>query len=97
MKAQLLAAVWDGISPDWGPFSKVGNTAKTIIAALMAGIILWLFARAIAAAGTMQVGRQQMNSMQAEDGRAKLISSLVALAIVASMGTIFTIVFGLGI
>lgn len=97
MKAQLLAAVWDGISPDWGPFGKVGSTAKTIIAALMAGIILWLFGRALTAAGTMQLGRQQMNSMQAEEGRTKLVSSLVALAVVASMGTIFTIVFGLGI
>lgn len=98
---QILAAdigsLVGGINPDWGVFGALGTKAKIIIGAIMAGAILFLLGSAIVGAVHIRVGNQQHNSMETKKGQTMVASSLLGLFTVASMATIFTIVYGFGI
>ncbi|WP_229871135.1 hypothetical protein [Streptomyces phaeofaciens] len=96
----LAAGVGDlvnGLSPDWGPFGAVGEKARTVIQALMAAVVLILFGMAIWGAWQIRVGNSQQNTMDVKQGKTMVISSLAGLFLIASMSTIFGIVFGMGV
>ncbi|MEW2493864.1 hypothetical protein AB0942_09990 [Streptomyces nodosus] len=87
----------NGLSPDWGPFSAVGSKARTIIQVLMAAVVLILFGMAIWGAWQIRVGNSQQNTMDVKQGKTMVISALAGLFLVASMSTLFGIVFGMGV
>jgi heme/copper-type cytochrome/quinol oxidase subunit 2 len=96
----LAAGVGDlvnGLSPDWGPFAAVGTKARVIIQVLMAAVVLILFGMAIWGAWQIRVGNSQQNTMDVKQGKTMVISSLAGLFLIASMSTIFGIVFGMGV
>ncbi|MFB8242351.1 hypothetical protein ACFC58_38060 [Kitasatospora purpeofusca] len=86
-----------GLAPDWGPFASVGGTARTVIQAIMAAVILILLGRALIGVIHLKVGNSQHDTVQVKQGQKELAGSLVAAFIVASVGTLFTIVYGMGI
>ncbi|WP_371591222.1 hypothetical protein [Streptomyces sp. NBC_00470] len=92
-----IDGLFNGISPDWGPFSKLGGKAKIIVGVVMAGAILFLLGSAVVGAVHIRVGGQQHNTMETKKGQTMVASSLVGLFAIASMATIFTIVYGFGI
>ncbi|HEY8980568.1 MAG TPA: hypothetical protein VIU15_13390 [Streptomyces sp.] len=87
----------NGLSPDWGPFGELGATGRTAIQILMAGVVLVLLGRAIIGAVHMKIGEGQQDYAQVSKGKKEISGSLVGLFVVASIGTIFTIVYGMGI
>ncbi|MFD5922297.1 hypothetical protein ACFVYP_36765 [Kitasatospora sp. NPDC058201] len=86
-----------GLAPDWGPFASVGGTARTVIQAIMAAVILILLGRALIGMVHLKVGGSQHDTVQVKQGQKELAGSLIAAFIVASIGTLFTIVYGMGI
>jgi hypothetical protein len=89
--------VFDGLRPDWGPFGALGDKGRMAIQVVMAAVLLLLIARALVGAGKMRVGRESHNSLAAEEGRKEVLSGLSGAFLVASMATIFTVVYGLGL
>ncbi|MEV5434452.1 hypothetical protein AB0K80_00210 [Streptomyces sp. NPDC052682] len=87
----------NGIAPDWGPFAALGNTARTVIQAIMAGVVLALLGRAALGAFHIKVGEGQHDVAQVSKGKKEVGGSLVGAFVVGSLGTIFTIVYGMGI
>ncbi|CAL9555501.1 hypothetical protein [Streptomyces sp. enrichment culture] len=87
----------NGIAPDWGPFAALGNTARTVIQAIMAGVVLALLGRAALGAFHIKVGEGQHDVAQVSKGKKELGGSLIGAFVVGSLGTIFTIVYGMGI
>lgn len=92
-----IGTLVNGLSPDWGPFGKLGKVGRTVIQALMAGVVLILLGRAILGAVHMKVGEGQHDVAQVSKGKKDIAGSLVGAFVVASIGTIFTIVYGMGI
>lgn len=86
-----------GIAPDWGPFGALGATARTVVQAIMAGVLLALFGRAALGAFNMRVGERESDTAQVSKGKKEVGGALVGAFVVASLGTIFTIVYGMGI
>ncbi|MFF8431046.1 hypothetical protein ACF07Y_39115 [Streptomyces sp. NPDC016566] len=87
----------NGISPDWGPFGALQTKARIVIGVIMAGAILFLLGSAVLGAVHIRVGNQQHNTMETKKGQTMVASSLLGLFTVASMATLFTIVYGFGI
>ncbi|MDX3366445.1 hypothetical protein PV387_10440 [Streptomyces sp. ME02-6987-2C] len=92
-----IGTLVNGLSPDWGPFGKLGTTGRTVIQVLMAGVVLVLLGRAILGAVHMKIGEGQQDYGQVSKGKKEVSGSLVGVFVVASLGTIFTIVYGMGI
>jgi hypothetical protein len=89
--------LFTGLRPDWGPFGALGDKGRMIIQVVMAAVLLLLIARSLVGAGKMRVGRESHNSLAAEEGRKEVLSGLSGAFLVASMGTIFTLVYGMGL
>lgn len=87
----------NGIALDWGPFAALGNTARTVIQAIMAGVVLALLGRAALGAFHIKVGEGQHDVAQVSKGKKEVGGSLIGAFVVGSLGTIFTIVYGMGI
>lgn len=92
-----IGGLVDGLAPDWGPFGALGTTARTVIEALMAGVVMALLGRATLGALNMKIGEREHDTAQVSKGKKEVGGSLVGAFIVASLGTIFTIVYGMGI
>ncbi|MFE7332550.1 hypothetical protein ACFU8W_48480 [Streptomyces sp. NPDC057565] len=92
-----IGSIVSGIAPDWGVFGEVGAKAKIIVGVIMAGSVLYLLGSAVLGAVHIRVGQQQHNTMETKKGQTMVASSLLGLFTVASMATIFTIVYGFGI
>ncbi|MDT0270375.1 hypothetical protein RM844_29295 [Streptomyces sp. DSM 44915] len=101
----LLAAEEDditniigGIAPDWGPFAAVGNEARTLIQVIMALAILICMAIAIWGAAKQRIGSTAMrDSFSAEQGKGLIVAGLTGIFIIGSLGTLFTIIYGMAI
>ncbi|MEE1737074.1 hypothetical protein PUR49_11260 [Streptomyces sp. BE147] len=87
----------NGLSPDWGPFGAVGAKAQMVIQVLMAAVVLILFGTAVWGAWQIRVGNSQQNTMDVKQGKTMVLSSLAGLFLIASMSTIFGIVFDMGV
>ncbi len=89
--------LFGGLAPDWGPFGELGNTARTVIQIIMAAVLIFLLGRAVISFGNMKFGQSQNDPVALNQGRNNLIGSLVGAFGVASAGTLFTLVYGMGI
>ena len=92
-----IGGVVGGVAPNWGPFAALGATAVTIIDVVMASVIVICMVVARVGASKQRVGACSRNGMQAEEGKGLLISGVVGAFIVASLATVFTVVYGMGI
>ena len=103
MYGQVLVAAGDisgvvgGVSPGWGPFGSLGTQAKVLIGVVMAGIAVACLVMALIGAAKQRVGGVGGNSMRSEDGKSLLISGVAGMFLVASLGTIMTVVYGMGL
>jgi hypothetical protein len=87
-----------GIAPDWGPFATLGTEARTMVQVVMAASILICLAMAIWGAAQQRIGATAMrDSMSAEQGKGLIIAGLTGVFIIGSLGTLFTIVYGMAI
>ena len=92
-----IGTITDGIKPDWAVFGAIGTKAKIIVGVIMAGAVLFLLGSAIVGAVHIRVGNQQHNTMETKKGQTLVGSSLLGLFAVASMSTLFGIIYGFGI
>jgi hypothetical protein len=103
MYGQVLVAAGDiggvvgGVSPSWGPFGSLGTQAKVVIGVVMAAVIVACFIMAALGAAKQRVGGTGGNSMRSEDGKSLMISGIAGVFLVASLATIFGLVYGMGI
>ncbi len=87
-----------GIAPDWGPFAKVGAEARVMVEVVMAVAILLCLAIAIWGAAKQRIGATALrDTFSAEQGKGLIIAGLAGVFIVGSLGTLFTIVYGMAI
>ena len=95
-----IGSLVGGVAPNWGPFAAIGTTAQTVIEALMAAAIIVCLGTAAWGASQIRLGNSSLGSHDTEmddKGRKMLVSSLIGVFIVGSLGTLFTIVYGLAI
>jgi hypothetical protein len=93
-----INTIISGIAPDWGPFSKIGDQAKVMIEVIMAAAILICFAIAIWGAAKQRIGATALrDSFSAEQGKGLIVAGLTGVFIIGSLGTLFTIVYGMAI
>ncbi|MET9107619.1 hypothetical protein [Streptomyces zhihengii] len=92
-----IEGITDGIQPDWAVFGAIGTKARIIVGVVMAGAVLFLLGSAVVGAVHIRVGNQQHNTMETKKGQTMVASSLLGLFAVASMSTLFGIVYGFGI
>jgi hypothetical protein len=102
--AQFLAASGDinniigGIAPDWGPFGELGREGKIAVEIIMAAAVLICLGIAAWGAAKQRIGSTALHdSFAAEQGKGLIIAGLTGVFIVGSLGTIFTIVYGMSI
>ncbi|MER7043672.1 hypothetical protein [Streptomyces jumonjinensis] len=92
------ADVVSGVKPDWGPFGKLGNTAKVVlgvIAAIVLAIGVGAFLTGIAKSkGWFGEGQSSMDSSR---GKGMMVGGLACIFLVASLGTIVGITYGMGV
>ncbi|GHA17229.1 hypothetical protein ACFOOM_32590 [Streptomyces echinoruber] len=96
-----LAAGVDVVSdvkPDWGPFGKLGDTAKAVLGVVAAVTLVVgagsFFAGLAKSKGWVGDGHSTMDSSR---GKGMMVGGLVIVFLVASFGTIFTITYGMGV
>lgn len=87
-----------GIAPDWGPFGALGQEARTMIQVVMAVAILLCLAIAIWGAAKQRIGATALrDTFSAEQGKGLIIAGLTGVFIIGSLGTLFTIIYGMAI
>ncbi|UGQ14999.1 hypothetical protein LO772_16360 [Yinghuangia sp. ASG 101] len=87
-----------GIEPGWGPFGDLGAQGKVIVQVVMAAAILICLAMAVWGAARQRIGATTTrDSMSAEEGKGLIIAGLTGVFIIGSLGTLFTIVYGMAI
>jgi len=87
-----------GIAPDWGPFGSLGNEAKVMIEAVMAVAILLCLGIAVWGAAKQRIGATALrDTFSAEQGKGLIIAGLTGVFIIGSLGTLFTIVYGMAV
>ncbi|NDZ76980.1 hypothetical protein G3I19_00270 [Streptomyces sp. SID10853] len=92
------ADVVTGVKPDWGPFGKLGGTAKVLLGVLAAVVLAIGLGAFIAGIGKSKgwfgEGR---STMESSHGKGLMVGGLVVIFLVASLGTITTITYGMGV
>lgn len=87
-----------GIAPDWGPFGSLGNEAKVMIEVVMAIAILLCLGIAVWGAAKQRIGATALrDTFSAEQGKGLIIAGLTGVFIIGSLGTLFTIVYGMAV
>jgi hypothetical protein len=87
-----------GIAPNWGPFGQVGQQARVMIEVIMAAAILLCLGIAIWGAAKQRIGATALrDSFSAEQGKGLIVAGLTGVFIIGSLGTLFTIVYGMAI
>ena len=87
-----------GIAPNWGPFGQVGNQARVMVEVIMAAAIIMCLGIAVWGAAKQRIGATQMrDTMSAEQGKGLIVAGLTGVFIIGSLGTLFTIVYGMAI
>jgi hypothetical protein len=87
-----------GIAPDWGPFGALGEEARTMVQVVMALAILICMAIAIWGAAKQRIGSTALrDSFSAEQGKGLIVAGLTGVFIIGSLGTLFTIIYGMAI
>jgi hypothetical protein len=87
-----------GIAPDWGPFGAIGEQARTMIQVIMALAILVCMGIAVWGAAKQRIGSTALrDSFSAEQGKGLIVAGLTGIFIIGSLGTLFTIIYGMAI
>jgi len=92
-----IGGVVGGVSPSWGPFGSLGTQSKVLIGVVMAAVLVACLVMALIGAAKQRVGGVSGNSMRSEDGKSLLISGVAGVFLVASLGTIVVVVYGMGL
>lgn len=90
--------VVSGVKPDWGPFSKLGGTAKVVLG-VIAAVVLCV------SVGTLMVGigkskgwvGEQHSTMESSRGKSMLVGGVAGIFLIASMGTLVAIVYSMAV
>src|SRR4051794_14810346 len=87
-----------GIAPNWGPFGKVGNEARVMVEVIMATAIIVCLGVAVWGAAKQRIGATALrDTFSAEQGKGLIIAGLTGVFIIGSLGTLFTIVYGMAV
>ena len=87
-----------GIAPNWGPFGQVGNQARVMVEVVMATAILLCLGIAVWGAAKQRIGATALrDTFSAEQGKGLIVAGLTGVFIIGSLGTLFTIVYGMAI
>ena len=93
-----INSIIGGIAPNWGPFAGLGAEARTMVEVVMAVSILGCLAIAIWGAAKQRIGATALrDTFSAEQGKGLIIAGLTGVFIIGSLGTLFTIVYGMAI
>jgi hypothetical protein len=97
-KKGSIDTIIGGIAPDWGPFATLGSEARIMVEVVMAVAILACLAIAVWGAAKQRIGATAMrDTFSAEQGKGLIIAGLTGVFIIGSLGTLFTIVYGMAI
>ncbi|MDT0459174.1 hypothetical protein RM550_26235 [Streptomyces sp. DSM 41527] len=90
--------VISGVRPDWGPFKKLGTTS-TVLLGVMAAFALVAGAAAFFMGLAKSKGRigESHSTMSSVEGKGLMVGGGVVFFLVASFGTLATIVYGMGV
>lgn len=92
------ADVVSGVKPDWGPFGKLGTTAKVILGVIAAVVLVVGGGAFLAGVGKSKGWFGEGHStMDSSRGKGMMVGGLTAVFLVASFGTIFAITYGMGV
>jgi hypothetical protein len=87
-----------GIAPNWGPFGRVGNEARVMVEVIMATAIIVCLGIAVWGAAKQRIGATALrDTFSAEQGKGLIVAGLTGVFIIGSLGTLFTIVYGMAI
>ncbi|MFX4291657.1 MULTISPECIES: hypothetical protein [Streptomyces] len=93
-----ITSIIGGIAPDWGPFSSLGAEARTMVQVIMALAIIICLGIAIWGAAKQRIGSTAMrDTFSAEQGKGLIVAGLTGVFIIGSLGTLFTIVYGMAV
>ncbi|MDB1087918.1 hypothetical protein PJ985_10105 [Streptomyces sp. ACA25] len=93
-----ITTIIGGIAPDWGPFGTLGDEARTMVQVIMALAIIICLAIAIWGAAKQRIGATAMrDTFSAEQGKGLIVAGLTGVFIIGSLGTLFTIVYGMAV
>ena len=93
-----ISTIIGGIAPDWGPFGSLGNEARVMVEVVMAVAILLCLGIAIWGAAKQRIGATALrDTFSAEQGKGLIVAGLTGVFIIGSLGTLFTIVYGMAI
>ncbi|MBC3843535.1 hypothetical protein GXW82_35020 [Streptacidiphilus sp. 4-A2] len=93
-----ISTIIGGIAPNWGPFAGLGTEARTMVDVIMAVAILGCLAIAIWGAAKQRIGATALrDTFSAEQGKGLIVAGLTGVFIIGSLGTLFTIVYGMAI
>jgi hypothetical protein len=93
-----ITTIIGGIAPDWGPFASLGEEARTMVQVIMALAIIICLGIAVWGAAKQRIGATAMrDTFSAEQGKGLIVAGLTGVFIIGSLGTLFTIVYGMAI
>jgi hypothetical protein len=93
-----ITTIIGGIAPDWGPFATLGEEARTMVQVIMALAIIICMGIAIWGAAKQRIGATAMrDTFSAEQGKGLIVAGLTGVFIIGSLGTLFTIVYGMAV
>jgi len=96
--ANNINTIIGGIAPNWGPFGQVGNQARVMVEVVMATAIIMCLGMAVWGAAKQRIGATQLrDTFSAEQGKGLIVAGLTGVFLVGSLGTLFTIVYGMAI
>ncbi|MEV0370985.1 MULTISPECIES: hypothetical protein [Streptomyces] len=93
-----ITTIIGGIAPSWGPFGSLGTEARVMIEVVMAIAILLCLGIAIWGAAKQRIGATALrDTFSAEQGKGLIVAGLTGVFIIGSLGTLFTIVYGMAV
>ncbi len=93
-----ITTIIGGIAPDWGPFGSLGTEAKTMVQVVMAFAILICLGIAVWGAAKQRIGATALrDTFSAEQGKGLIVAGLTGVFIIGTLGTVFTIVYGMAV
>lgn len=93
-----ISTIIGGIAPNWGPFGSLGHEARIMVEVVMAVSILLCLGIAIWGAAKQRIGATALrDTFSAEQGKGLIVVSLTGVFIIGSLGTVFTIVYGMAV
>jgi len=96
--ANNIDTIIGGIAPNWGPFGKVGTEARVMVEVVMASAIVLCLGVAVWGAAKQRIGATALrDTFSAEQGKGLIVAGLTGVFIIGSLGTLFTIVYGMAI